>query len=173
MLLTKKNQYYDCGFSLLFHFFPLFFLLLLSACGGDKPKPVTVQNNEQIIPSQNTGEPPILIVSSSNKNVIEAQQRKLSRSPKRTRNTAAPTPISIGENAGIQIGAFSSQTSAQHALSQAQKVSSQLANARTLIKPLNKKGQTLYRAQFTGIDFNHVIQTCTQLKQAGIPCTPL
>lgn len=160
-------------------FIPLLILLCLTACGGKDDfanKPVTVTPNEQVVPSSNPNEPPI-IIRSPNTNDLNNTYTSPTKSSQRVRKTAssvnytAPNQTVGKGNYAVQIGAFSSDAIASKAAKQArQQVPALLNSARTNIDIIQKNGKSLYRVKLTGLSVNTASQACSELKQKQLSC---
>lgn len=170
-ILTKHPLYFA-------RFIPLFALLFFTACGGKKDdfssKPVTIAPSERVIASPNANEPPIIILSPSEKdiNTVPVTYSPTARAKKKTsfNNNVHKVQAEQG-NYAVQIGAFSSNKQASQAAIQArQQASSLLSGTRTNIDTISKNGQSLYRVKLTGLSANTATQACSTLKQKQLSC---
>lgn len=74
----------------------------------------------------------------------------------------------------IQIGAFPTAEGARSRLDVATTSQvSELKRATPFLMTVDKNGNTLYRARFSGLNRKQATQACRQLKRAGVGCFPL
>jgi D-alanyl-D-alanine carboxypeptidase len=74
----------------------------------------------------------------------------------------------------IQIGAFPTAEGARSRLDAATTSQvSELKQATPFLMTVDKNGNTLYRARFSGLNRKQATQACRQLKRAGVGCFPL
>lgn len=74
----------------------------------------------------------------------------------------------------IQIGAFPTRQGARNRLDSAKtRRVAELRKATPFLMPVDKNGNTLYRARFSGLNRKQATRACRQLKRAGVGCFPL
>lgn len=93
---------------------------------------------------------------------------------------AVPTPIApvtqqtavvTAGTWGVQVGAFSQTTQAEHRSREARRAVPKLLNpSQVLIDTLNSKGKTLYRVRFSGLSKAQALSACQTLKKKKIDC---
>lgn len=170
IILTKHPLYFA-------RFIPLAALLLFTACGGKDDyasKPVTIAPSERAVASPNSNEPPIIILSPSEKDInnVPANYSPTNRTKKKTSFKNTTNKVQTGQgNYAVQIGAFSSSKQANHAATQArQQASTLLSSTKTNIDTIPKNGQSLYRVKLKGLSASAATQACSTLKQKQLSC---
>jgi len=94
---------------------------------------------------------------------------------------SAPVMISPDQNQAfhkatwnIQIGAFPTRQGARNRLDAARtRRVAELRKATPFLMAVDKNGNTLYRARFSGLNRKQATRACRQLKRAGVGCFPL
>jgi len=94
---------------------------------------------------------------------------------------SAAAPVESSENQtfhkaswNIQIGAFPTRQGARSRLDSAKtRRLAELKKATPFLMAVDKNGNTLYRARFSGLNRKQATRACRQLKRAGVGCFPL
>lgn len=153
-------------------------------------KKYIIKDHEQTIASNNTNEPPIMIVPSnyhpaydhnhtSTNNHSTAFNPPYSATPKppamiQTSPTSKHYYISTKGDWNVQVGAFTNADLANHAIATAkQKAASLLILARPNLETVQKNGKTLYRAKLGGLSYATALQACNLLKVKKMNCVPV
>ncbi len=147
-----------------------------------------VKNHEQVIASNNSNEPPIMIVPSNYHPSYRSTYNNNSTSNSSQPYASKPTPptmiqtsstsnnyyISTRGDWNIQVGAFSSASLANYAIATAkQKAASLLVLAHPNLETVTKNGKILYRAKLEGLSYATALQACNLLKVKKMNCVPV
>lgn len=83
---------------------------------------------------------------------------------------AATRPVAARTGVMIQIGATDDQSKALELLNRARAQTRSLATAQPFTEKVQRRGETLWRARFAGLDQNEAESACRALKRSGIAC---
>ncbi len=89
------------------------------------------------------------------------------------REVEAPAARRAGQGWTVQVGAFSAESAARKAISDARGATPALAGAASSIDPLSKAKNPLYRARLTGLSQQDAKRACAVLAQRKAPCMVL